>query len=153
MLNSPWSWSTKLSSFLRHTLQSILMLTVSLVLVAFLRKWYPFGWSASMACELTVRHTKCHLCTCSYACIWYFRHPFLFPLRGSNMLEWVEKWVWSAFTYSPVLYECRNWWHGPMRSFSFMSLLLAQFLAHFLLMTLWFALQLLYLAWELFGWK
>lgn len=96
-------------------------------------------------CMWADRHIKCHLCTCSYACVWYFRHPFLLPLRGSSMLAWVEKqWVWSAFAYSPVQYQCSSWWHGPMRSFPFMSLLLAQFLSHFLLMTLWFAVQLLY---------
>lgn len=86
------------------------------------QKLIPFQMIYNTACELTLRHMKCPLCTCGYAYIWYFRHPFLLPLRWSSMLAWVEEqWVWSAVAYSPS----QDWCHGPMRSFSFMSLLLA----------------------------
>lgn len=138
MQSSPWSWSTEVSSFPRNTLQSILMLTISFILVAFFINWCSFRWSTNAVCKLILRPVKkWHLHTCSYSCIWYFRHPVLFSLRGSNIRFWAiaaltgKQWVWSIFAHSPVQYVCSNWWHSTMRSSSFRSLHLARLLVRF----------------------
>lgn len=118
-------------------------------------KYYPFSQSASVACELILTPMKkWHLYTCSYAYFWCFRHTVLLSLRGSNMLFWKiaallgKQRIWSIFAPSPLQYVCSNWWHSTMKSSSFRSLHMAQFLVHSFLMVKLFPCLLLHLGWE-----
>lgn len=79
------------------------------------QKLIPFQMIYNTACELTLRHMKCPLCTCGYAYIWYFRHPFLLPLRWSSILH---EWKSSGYDQQLLTLLVRTdvmvlWGHSP----------------------------------------